>query len=207
MKPNAIILIGVIIIFLMGAFTGCFIERQFIAEPCAELIKSDTAREVKHDSATVNANIHSKPKKTIHGKFNMYRNSRKIDTIHCDTLRLITRELIILADTSFYSDTLRNDTSHSVVVNDTIVGHRLGLGVEFKNLRPLVQETIIRTVEKKKQWVIYGCVQIPISKNYISVIPTVNITTPVGFSFGYGYEPRRNEHIPQIGYSIRFNQK
>ena len=146
MKPNAILLIIAIVIFLMGTFTGCFIERKFIAEPCAELIKSDTVRVVAFDSAAVNANIHSKPKKTIHGKFNMYRNSRKIDTIHCDTLRLITRELIILADTSFYSDTLRNDTSHSVVVNDTIVGHRLGLGVEFKNLRPLVKETVMNTV-------------------------------------------------------------
>lgn len=206
MKPNAIILIGVIIIFLMGTLTGCFIERKFIAQPCLELIKTDTVRVVVYDSATVKTVVKSKAKKVKKAVIRKILTTQ-IDTIHCDTLRLITRELITLADTSFYSDTLRNDTSYHIVIQDTIVGHRLGLGVEFKNLRPLVQETITRTVVKKKQWVIYGCVQIPISKNYISAIPTVNITTPVGFSFGYGYEPRRNEHIPQIGYSIRFNQK
>ena len=196
MKPNAIILIGVIIIFLMGAFTGCFIERQFIAEPCAELIKSDTAREVKHDSATVNANIHSKPKKTIHGKFNMYRNSRKIDTIHCDTLRLITRELIILADTSFYSDTLRNDTSHSVVVNDTIVGHRLGLGVEFKNLRPLVKETVMNTVMKKPKPQIYlgAIVGLNNKANNFLAAPSVAVSYKAAL-LNYSFDIKNQMHM------------
>lgn len=205
MKPNVILTILAIAIFLMGSFTGCFIERNFIAEPCLELVKTDTVRVVVFDSATVKEVVKSQPKKV---KKAVVRNNRttQLDTIHCDTLRLITRELITLADTSFYSDTLRNDTSHSIVVNDTIVGHRLGLGVEFKNLRPLVKETVMNTVVKKKQWTLYGLVQIPIGKT-VSVIPTVEITTPFGLCFGYGYNAVNNSHVPNVGYAVKFNQK
>lgn len=152
MKPNIILTILAIAIFLAGSFTGCFIQKNFIAEPCLELVKTDTVRVVVHDSVKVTATIKSKPRKVR--KFHFPENG-KLDTIHCDTLRLITRELITLADTSFYSDTLRNDTSHSIILNDTVVGKRIGLGVEFKNLRPLVKETVTNTVVKKVKPQIY----------------------------------------------------
>lgn len=211
MKPNAVLLIFVICIFLLGNLTGCFIQKNFISEPCMELVKSDTVRVVVHDSATVNIAVKSQPnivKQSKLRKFIVNVNGNKINyDVPCDTLREIVTQLIPLADTSFYSDTLRNDTSHNIVINDTIVGQRLGLGIEFKNLRPMVKETVTNTVVKKKQWVIYGCVQIPVSKGYVSAIPTAIVTAPFGLCVGYGYDGRRNEHLPQIGYAIKFNKK
>lgn len=160
MKPNTILLIIAIVIFLMGTFTGCFVQKNFIAEPCAELIKSDTVRVVVYDSVMVKQAVKSEPKKIKKAAVRNYRTSAKnaqveISKIPCDTLREIITQLIPLADTSFYSDTLRNDTSYHIVIQDTIVGHRIGLGVEFKNLRPLVKETVTNTVMKKVNPQIY----------------------------------------------------
>lgn len=204
MKPNVILTIGVIVIFLMGSFTGCLIQKNFIAEPCIELVKTDTVRVVMYDSATVTATVKSKPRKVR--KFHFQENG-KLDTIHCDTLRLITRELITLADTSFYSDTIRNDKSHNIVINDTIVGHRLGLGVEFKNLRPLVRETVTNTVVKKKQWQIYSSIQVPTNGKTATVILSALVTTPFGLAVGIGGDPVRREVVPQLGWVIKFQQK
>lgn len=203
MKPNTILLIIAIFLFITGMFAGCFVQKNFIAKPCDELIKTDTVVKVIHDSITVVQSVKSKPRKVVKSTIAAI----KIDSIHCDTLRLITRELVVLADTCYYSDTLRNDTSYHIVVSDTIIGSRIGFGIEFKNLRPMIERTVTNTVRKKKQWVVYGAVQIPISKDYVSAIPTAIVTTPVGFCFGYGYDGRRNEHLPQIGYSIRFGAK
>jgi hypothetical protein len=152
MKPNHILLIIAGVIILLFTLAGGCAGYHMGKNTCAEIVKSDTVRIVLHDSVMVKEAVKSKPRKVAKAKIA----SANIDTIHCDTLRLITRELIALADTCFYSDTLRNDTSYSMVVNDTVVGHRLGLGVEFKNLRPLVREVVTNTVLKKPKPQIYA---------------------------------------------------
>jgi hypothetical protein len=202
MKPNHILLIIAGVIILLFTLAGGCAGYHMGKSTCAEIVKSDTVRIVVHDSVMVKEAVKSKPRKVVKSKIA----SANIDTIHCDTLREITRELIALADTCFYSDTLRNDTSYSMVVNDTVVGHRLGLGVEFKNLRPLVREVVNNTVVRK-QWTLYGIVQIPTNGKTVSVIPTVEITTPFGLCFGYGFEPINNRHVPNIGYAVKFGKK
>ena len=156
MKPNHILIALAILVLCIASFTGGIVGYNLGKKTCPEVTQSDTVRIVVHDSIMVKEVVKSKPQKVK--KFSVVRNSRttQIDTIHCDTLRLITRELITLADTSFYSDTLRNDTSYHIVVNDTIVGHRMGLGVEFRNLRPLVRETVTNTVVRKPKPQIYA---------------------------------------------------
>jgi len=159
MKPNHILLILAGVIILLFTLAGGCAGYHMGKNTCAEIVKSDTVRIVVHDSVMVKEVVKSKPRKVL-----KYRRSKealsfqsfKIDSIHCDTLREIVTQLIPLADTCFYSDTLRNDTSYHIVVNDTVVGHRLGLGVEFKNLRPLVRETITNTVLKKPKPQIYA---------------------------------------------------
>jgi hypothetical protein len=207
MKQNQILIALAILVLCIASFSGGLVGYHLGKKTCLEVTQTDTVRVVVHDSISIKTNVHSKPRKTIRFKSGVHSSQNvNIDTIHCDTLRLITRELITLADTAFYSDTLRNDTSYNIVVNDTIVGHRLGLGVEFKNLRPLVKETITNTVVKK-QWQLYGIIQIPTNGKTVSVIPTVEITTPFGLCFGYGFEPISNRHVPNIGYSFRFGKK
>jgi hypothetical protein len=202
MKPNHILLILAGVIILLFTLAGGCAGYHLGKNTCAEIVKSDTVRIVLHDSVLVKEGVKSQPKKVVKAKIA----SANIDTIHCDTLRLITRELIALADTCFYSDTLRNDTSYHIVVNDTVVGHRMGLGVEFRNLRPLVREVVSNTVARK-QWTLYGIVQIPTNGKTVSVIPTVEITTPFGLCFGYGFEPINNRHVPNIGYAVKFGKK
>jgi hypothetical protein len=202
MKPNHILLIIAGVIILLFTLAGGCAGYHMGKNTCAEIVKSDTVRIVLHDSVLVKEGVKSQPKKVVKAKIA----SANIDTIHCDTLRLITRELIALADTCYYSDTLRNDTSYSIVVNDTVVGNRIGLGVEFKNLRPLVREVITNTVVRK-QWTMFAVVQIPTNGKTVSVIPTVEITTPFGLCFGYGFEPINNRHVPNIGYAVKFGKK
>lgn len=199
MKPNVILTILAITIFLMGSFTGCFIERNFIAEPCLDLIKTDTVRVVVYDSVTVKTVVKSQPKKTLkyrRSKEALSFSSEKIHTIHCDTLRLITRELITLADTSFYSDTIRNDKSHNIVINDTIVGHRLGLGVEFKNLRPLVKETVTNTVVKKVKPQIYlgAIVGLNNKANNFLAAPSVAVSYKAAL-LNYSFDIKNQMHM------------
>jgi hypothetical protein len=50
-------------------------------------------------------------------------------------------------------------------------------------------------------------VQIPTNGKTVSVIPTVEITTPFGLCFGYGFEPINNRHVPNIGYAVKFGKK
>lgn len=199
MNQNVILTILAIAIFLAGSFTGCFIQRNFIAEPCMELIKTDTVRVVVYDSATVKNVVKSQPKKFAKYKFKSTLSKTEIvqiDTIHCDTLRLITRELITLADTSFYSDTLRNDTSHSIVVNDTIVGRRLGLGIEFKNLRPLVKETVTNTVLKKPNPQIYlgAIVGLNNKANNFLAAPSVAVSYKAAL-LNYSFDIKNQMHM------------
>lgn len=209
MKPNVIILILAILILLSGMFLGGFIERNFIAEPCLELVKSDIKREVKHDSATVKAVVKSQPKKVAKYKFTpkqkhgaqkapsgTYNGAELVDSIGCPQLLEITRELITLADTSFYSDTLRNDTSHSIVVNDTIVGHRIGLGVEFKNLRPLVKETVTNTVVKKVKPQIYlgAIVGLNNKANNFLAAPSVAVSYKAAL-LNYSFDIKNQMHM------------
>ena len=204
MNSNHILIALAILVLCIASFSGGLVGYNLGKKTCLEVTKTDTVRVFIHDSVLVKEVVKSKPRKTIHAKLNVHR--KTIDTIHCDTLRLITRELITLADTLFYSDTLRNDTSYNIVVNDTIVGHRLGLGVEFRNLRPLVRETVTNTVVKK-QWTLYGMVQLPISDKRVGAIPTVVITAPFGLCFGYGYSALDNSHVPNIGYAVKFGKK
>lgn len=227
MKPNAILLIIAIIIFLMGTFTGCLIERKFIAEPCAELIKSDTVTKIIYGDTSLKLAVidtapkptETKPsKKKAQVKKQIAEIKQKIDTANVDSgcveLKAVIDSLsslcdslvCLLPDTNKYDSTLVADSIRTHYKLE-VEGKLLSIRIWNANLKPNYETTITNTVEKKKQWVVYGCVQLPVSKNYISVIPTVNITTPVGFSFGYGYEPRRNEHLPQIGYAVKFNQK
>lgn len=227
MKPNTILLIIAIVIFLMGTFTGGFIERKFIAEPCAELVKSDTVRVVVYGDTslklavidTAPKPIETKPsKKKAQVKKQIAEIKQKANTENVDSgcveLKAVIDSLsslcdslvCLLPDTTKYDSTLVADSIRTHYKLE-VEGRLLSLKIWNANLKPNYETTITNTVVKRKQWVVYGCLQMPVSKNYISAIPTVNITTPVGFSFGYGYEPRRNEHIPQIGYAIRFNQK
>jgi hypothetical protein len=202
MKANHILLILAGVIILLFTLAGGCAGYHLGKNTCAEIVKSDTVRIVLHDSVLVKEGVKSQPKKVVKAKIA----SANIDTIHCDTLREIVTQLIPLADTCFYSDTLRNDTSYHIVVNDTVVGHRMGLGVEFRNLRPLVREVVTNTVVRK-QWTLYGIVQIPTNGKTVSVIPTVEITTPFGLCFGYGFEPINNRHVPNIGYAVKFGKK
>jgi len=202
MRANQILLILAGVIILLFTLAGGCAGYHMGKNTCAEIVKSDTVRIVVHDSVMVKEAVKSKPRKVVKAKIA----SANIDIIHCDTLREITRELIPLADTCYYSDTLRNDTSYHIVVNDTVVGHRLGLCVEFRNLRPLVREVVTNTVVRK-QWTMFAVVQIPTNGKTVSVIPTVEITTPFGLCFGYGFEPINNRHVPNIGYAVRFGKK
>lgn len=209
MKPNTIILILAILILLAGMFLGGFIERNFIAEPCAELVKTDTVRVVVHDSATVKKVVKSQPKKVAKYKFtpksrhgaqtapsgtNLGADS--IESIPCPDLRKIVTQLITLADTSFYSDTIRNDTSYSIVVNDTIVGHRIGLGVEFKNLRPLVKETVTNTVVKKTKPQIYlgAIVGLNNKANNFLAAPSVAVSYKAAL-LNYSFDIKNQMHM------------
>lgn len=204
MKSNNLLIILAVVLCVMLSTCGGIVGYKLGKSGCNETVLSDTVTIVKHDSVMVKANIYSKPRKTIHYKGNVYR--KAIDTIHCDTVRIIARELVALADTCFYSDTLRNDTSYSIVVNDTIVGNRLGLGVEFKNLRPHVN-TVVTVTKYKKQWQLYLIAQVPVNTGRVGVIPTAMFTTPFGLVAGYGYDAVNNLHVPSVGWSIRFGAK
>jgi hypothetical protein len=160
MKPNHILIALAILVLCIASFSGGIVGYNLGKKTCLEVTQSDTVRVVVHDSVTVKEVVKSQPRKVAKYKRNSvvkdYLITENIDTIHCDTLREIVTQLIPLADTAFYSDTLRNDTSYNIVVNDTIVGHRMGLGVEFRNLRPLVKETITNTVVRKPKPQIYA---------------------------------------------------
>lgn len=200
MKPNAVLLIFVICIFLLGNLTGCFIQKNFISEPCLAVVKSDTVRVVVHDSATVNIAVKSQPnivKQSKLRKFIVNVNGNKINyDVPCDTLREIITQLIPLADTSFYSDTLRNDTSHNIVINDTIVGQRLGLGIEFKNLRPMVKETVTNTVVKKIKPQIYlgAIVGLNNNANNYLAAPSVAVSYKAAL-LNYSFDIKNEMHM------------
>lgn len=203
MKPNQIlILLCVFVLILFTCLGGCA-GYHIGKSNCGELVKSDTVTIVKHDSILITQTIKSKP---VTIRKNTVTTIAKIDTLPCDTVRIIARELVQLSDTLIYSDTIRNDISHHIVVNDTVIGKRLSLGIEFRNLRPHVN-TIITNTKKVRQWTVYGLVQIPTNGRTVSVIPTVELTTPFGLCVGYGFEPIGMRHVPNIGYAIKINQK
>jgi hypothetical protein len=199
MNSNQILIALAIIVLCIASFSGGLVGYQLGKKTCPELIKSDTVRVVVHDSISIKTNVHSKPRKTIRFKSGVHTSQNvNIDTIHCDTLRLITRELITLADTAFYSDTLRNDTSYNIVLNDTIVGHRLGLGVEFKNLRPLVKEMVTNTVVRKPKPQIYAGAVIGINNTATNFM--VGMSGAVAYkSFLGSYTYDFKNQIHQVG--------
>jgi hypothetical protein len=211
MKPNHILIALAILVLSIASFTGGIVGYYAGKKSCPEIVKSDTVRIVIHDSIMVKEAVKSKPRKVV--KAAPILNGRKVDSsaiakIHCDTLREIVTQLIPLADTCFYSDTLRNDTSYSLVINDTVVGHRLGLGVEFKNLRPLVKETVTNTIERKKfGLMIGGNIGINNAGNRFDAIAEAGIKLRKPIIIKYSYSVMNKMHYAGLNYIFEFGKK
>jgi hypothetical protein len=202
MNSNQILIALAILVLCIASFTGGVVGYQLGKKTCPEVTQSDTVRVVIHDSVTVKEVVKSKPRKVKKYKIKAPIEQKLLSkTPFTDTIcfnRNELNELITLADTLFYSDTIRNDTSYNIVVNDTIVGHRMGLGVEFRNLRPLVRETVTNTVVRKPKPQIYAGAVIGINNTATNFM--AGVSGAVGYKAFLGsYTYDFKNQIHQVG--------
>ena len=114
--------------------------------------------------------------------------------------------------TRFYSDTLKNDTSMLVVVNDSVRANRISSrGFVFQNRRPTaITTTTTITQNRKEAWLKaylgVGAAYSPTTKRF-GVGPFATFTIRQGAVLTYGYDAVGNSHQVAFGWKLSFRKK
>lgn len=123
----------------------------------------------------------------------------KIDTLPCDTVRVMAHELItLLPDTCFYSDTLRAYNDYKIVYDVTVEGKLLDFKLWHANLKPEISTTITNMVIKKPKPQVYmGAIVGVNNKGTNFVFGPAAAVTYHSFMGNYSYDIRSGSH--QLG--------
>lgn len=132
-------------------------------------------------------------------KFAQNTKNLALDTMPCDTVRVMAHELItLLPDTCFYSDTLRAYNDYKIVYDVTVEGKLLDFKLWHANLKPEIKTTITNTVFKKSKPQIYLGAIVGLNNNATNFVfgPSAAIGYK-SFLTNYAYDIRSGSH--QIG--------
>jgi len=192
-------LVATFIIFLLGM-------KECATRPCNEVTAIERHTDTIHIDRPISYVVFkSKPKKVISrhvaaAPVNWYN-------FPFDTVSRPEDEPVKLCDSiRIYVDSVSRLNEYSAQINDTVIGERIGLGISFKNLVPIIRETQI--IQAKKQaWVkVYGGVVAAGGKDYWSVQPAAQAVIMDRFSLLYSYDPRFNRHQAGAFVKISFRK-
>ena len=178
------------VILILMLYKGCNCER--CPQGVISVIRHDTI--YRDTSLRVVADIAPNAKKITRNTKKIVFNANKIasDTMPCDTVRIILKEIISeLPDTLEYSDTFRIAEDYKITYDAKVLGKLIGIRLSHANLKPEITTTVTNTVVKK-----------PKPQVYIGAVVGVN-NTGTNFVFGPAAAVAYHSFMGNYSYDIR----
>ena len=193
MKPNQILLIVFAAIVVLFSCLGGCAGYHYGKRTCGEVVSfvhdtiyRDTTLKQLPTAPKVTATKQNKSKPSI---------IARIDTLPCDTVRIIARELTAqLPDTCTYSDTLREANNYKIIYTATVLGTLLDFKMEHANLKPEITTTITKAKKPLPSVYVGAIVGVNNAANNFVAAPSVAVSYK-SFNGFYGYDIRGQAHM------------
>jgi hypothetical protein len=193
MKPNQILLIIFAAIAVLFSCLGGCAGYHYAKRNCGEVVS------IVHDTIYRDTTLNVIPTapKVIATKPNKSKPQiiARIDTIPCDSVRIITHEMIQLwPDTCTYSDTLREANNYKIIYTATVVGKLIDFRLQHANLKPEIRTTITKVKKPLPSVYIGAIVGVNNTATNFVAAPSVAVSYK-SFNGFYGYDIRGQNHM------------
>ena len=193
MKPNQILLIVFAVIVVLFSCLGGCAGYHYGKRNCGEVVS------IVHDTIYRDTTLKQIPTapKVIATKPNKSKPQiiARIDTLSCDSVRIITHEMIqLLPDTCTYSDTLREANNYNIVYRATVVGKLIEFKLQHANLKPEIRTTISKVKKPLPSVYIGAIVGVNNTATNFVAAPSVAVSYK-SFNGFYGYDIRGQSHM------------